>query len=185
MMGRDELEEFLRKKGAAELITEIGRGTATFKALADAVSISPSTVSARLSEGVGNDVYKVTYTPTEHGTEKRYGLTILGRRVYDWAENTEYERKVRELRRARHELDTAFEQMIGRVTRDMEVLKMVADSDPQQDLPPEMPEEASIVPKEPSEEELREARDTRLEESLRPIKEVKTDPATEGDEELQ
>lgn len=76
-MGRDELEEFLRKKGAAELITEIGRGTATFKALVDAVSISSSTVSSRLSEGVEKDVYRVTHAPTEHGTEKRYELTIL------------------------------------------------------------------------------------------------------------
>lgn len=182
-MGRDESEKFLRKKGAAELITEIGRRTATFKVLVDAVSISSSTVSARLSEGVEKGVYEVAHAPTEHGTEKRYGLTILGRRVYDWAENTEYVRKVRDLRRARHKRDTAFEQMIGRVTRDMEILKMVADSDPQQDLPPEMPEGASIVPKGPSEEELREARETRLEESLQPIEEVEAGPETENDEE--
>ncbi|MFD1600625.1 hypothetical protein ACFSBX_16925 [Halobellus rarus] len=179
-MGRDELEEFLRKKGAAELITEIGRGTATFKTLADAVSISPSTISARLSEGVRNDVYKVTHEPTEHGTEKRYGLTILGRRVYDWAENTEYERKVRELRRVRHERDTAFEQMIGQVTRDMEILKVVDDTGPQQDLSPEMPDGAFIVPKEPSKEELREVRNTRLEESLKPIEEIDSDTKTEN-----
>lgn len=95
MMGRDELKEFLRKKGAAELITEIERGTATFKAPIDAVSISSSTVSSRLSEGVDKDVCRATHAPTEHGTQKRYGLTILGRRVYDWAEYTEYERKVR------------------------------------------------------------------------------------------
>ncbi|NUC72084.1 hypothetical protein HTZ84_07140 [Haloterrigena sp. SYSU A558-1] len=182
-MGRDELEKFLRKKGAAELITEIGRGTATFKALVDAVSISSSTVSSRLSEGVEKDVYKVAHAPTEHGTEKRYGLTILGRRVYDWAENTEYVRKVRELRRVRHERDTAFEQMIGRVTRDMEILKMVTDLDPQHDLPPEMPEGASIVPKEPSKEERRKARDRRLEESLQPIEEVERNTETEDNEE--
>ena len=151
--------------------------------LIDAVSISSSTVSARLSEGVEKDVYEVAHAPTEHGTEKRYGLTILGRRVYDWAENTEYVRKVRDFHRARHKRDTAFEQMIGRVTRDMEILKMVDDSNPQQDLPSEMPDGASIVPKESSEEELREARDTRLEESLNPVQEVNSDTETEDKDE--
>ncbi|WP_323173613.1 hypothetical protein [Natrialba sp. PRR66] len=61
----------------------------------------------------------------------------------------------------------------------MEILKIVDDSDPQRDLPPEIPEGASIAPKESSEEELREARDTRLEESLNPIEEAEADTETE------
>lgn len=68
-MGLDELEAFLRKKGAAELITEIGTGTTTFNALVDAVSVSGSTVSSRLSEGVERDVFTVSHRPTEHGRE--------------------------------------------------------------------------------------------------------------------
>ncbi|WP_169333442.1 hypothetical protein [Natronococcus jeotgali] len=55
----------------------------------------------------------------------------------------------------------------------MKILKMVTDLDPQHDFPSEMPEGASIVPKEPSEEERKEARDRCLEESLQPIEEVK------------
>lgn len=73
--------------------------------------------------------------------------------------------------------------MIGRVTRDMEILKMVSDLDPQQDLPPEMLEDASIALKEPSEKEMREARDRRLEESLQPIEEVEANTVTEDNEE--
>ncbi len=45
---------------------------------------------------------------------ERYALTILGRRIYDWAAQTEFERKVRELRRVQHERETAFESWLGR-----------------------------------------------------------------------
>lgn len=168
-MGLDELESFLRKKGAAELITEIGTGTATFNALVDAVAVSGSTVSSRLSEGVERDVFTVGYRPTEHGTEKRYELTILGRRVYDWAVQTAFERKVRELRRIRQERETAFEQLVGKINRDLEIRKMVVDVDPLVDEDVELPEGTSVVPKEPSEEALREAHFERMEESLEPI----------------
>jgi hypothetical protein len=171
-MGLDELEAFLRKKGAAELVTEIGTGTATFNALVDAVAVSGSTVSSRLSEGVDHDVFTVSHRPTEHGTEKRYALTILGRRIYDWAEQTEFERKVRELRRRRHERDTAFERMVGKINRDMELRKMVADSELVGDREVDLPEGASLVPKMASEEELREAKHERMEANLKPIEEL-------------
>ncbi|MDJ1433089.1 hypothetical protein QNM96_13610 [Halostagnicola sp. A-GB9-2] len=171
-MGLDELEAFLRKKGAAELITEIGTGTATFNALVDAVSISGSTVSTRLSEGVGNDVFTVSHRPTEHGTEKRYALTILGRRIYDWAVQTEFERKVRELRRIRQERETAFEQLVGKINRDMEIRKMVSDSDLIQDQDIDLPEGTSFVPKTPSGEELRKAKYERMEANLKPVEEI-------------
>jgi len=171
-MGLDELESFLRKKGAAELITEIGTGTATFNALVDAVAVSGSTVSSRLSEGVERDVFTVSHRPTEHGTEKRYELTILGHRVYDWAVQTEFERKVRELRRIRRERETAFEQLVGKINRDMEIRKMVSDSDPIQYQDIDLPEGTSFVPKTPSEEELREAKYERMEANLKPVEEV-------------
>jgi hypothetical protein len=171
-MGLDELEAFLRKKGAAELITEIGTGTATFNALVDVVAVSGSTVSSRLSEGVECDTFTVSHRPTEHGTEKRYELTILGRRVYDWAVQTEFERKVRELRRIRQERETAFEQLVGKINRDMEIRKMVSDSDPLQDQDIDLPESTSFVPKTPSEEELREAKYQRMEANLKPVEEV-------------
>jgi len=168
-MGLDELEGFLRKKGAAELITEIGTGTATFNALVDAVAVSGSTVSSRLSEGVERDVFTVSHRPTEHGTEKRYELTILGRRVYDWAVQTEFERRVRELRRIRQERETAFEQLVGKINRDMEIRKMVVDVDSLADEDVDLPEGTSVVQKEPSEEALREAHFERMEKSLEPI----------------
>jgi len=168
-MSLDELESFLRKKGAAELITEIGTGTATFNALVDAVAVSGSTVSSRLSEGVERDVFTVSHKPTEHGTEKRYELTILGRRIYDWAQQTEYERKVRELRRVRHERETAFEQLVGKINRDMEIRKMVVDEGPLENENVELPEDTSVIQKEPSEEAAREAHFERMEESLEPI----------------
>jgi len=171
-MELDDLEAFLRKKGAAELITEIGTGTATFNALERSVAVSGSTVSSRLSEGVERDVFTVSHKPTEHGTEKRYELTILGRRVYDWAVQTEFERKVRELQRIRQERETAFEQLVGKINRDMEIRKMVVDVDPLVDEDVELPEGTSVVQKEPSEEALREAHFERMEESLDPVEEV-------------
>ncbi|CQR49801.1 hypothetical protein [Haloferax massiliensis] len=180
-MGLDELEAFLRKKGAAELVTEIGTGTATFNALVDAVAVSGSTVSSRLSEGVDHDVFTVSHRPTEHGTEKRYALTILGRRIYDWAAQTEFERKVRELRRRRHERDTAFERMVGKINRDMELRKMVADSEPVDDQDVVLPEGASLVPKMASEEELREAKYERMEANLKPLEELEDADGTGED----
>ncbi|APX98514.1 MULTISPECIES: hypothetical protein [Natrialbaceae] len=182
-MGLDELESFLRKKGAAELITEIGTGTATFNALVDAVAVSGSTVSSRLSEGVEREVFTVSHWPTEHGTEKRYELTILGRRVYDWAVQTEFERKIRELRRVRQERETTFEQLIGKINRDMEIRKMVTDSDPMQDQDINLPEGTSFVPKMPSEDELRKAKYERMEANLKPVEETEdTDEIGENSE---
>jgi len=178
-MGLDELEGFLRKKGVAELITEIGTETATFNALVDAVAVSGSTVSSRLSDGVEREVFTVRHRPTEHGTEKRYKLTILGRRIYDWAAKTEFERKVRELRRVRHERETAFEQLIGRINRDMEIRKMVVDVDPLEGEDVELPEGASLVQKEPSEEALREAKFERMEDSLEPIPDDQAEETSE------
>lgn len=157
-MGLDELEAFLRKKGATELVAEIGTGTATFNALVDAVAVSGSTVSSRLSEGVEREVFTVSHRPTEHGTEKRYELTILGCRVYDWVVQTEFERKVRELRRVRHECETIFEQLIGKINRDIEIRKMVTNSNPIQDQDIDLSEDTSFVPKTPSEENLRKAK---------------------------
>ncbi|AZH24611.1 hypothetical protein [Haloplanus aerogenes] len=178
-MGLDELEAFLRKKGAPELITEIGTGTATFNALDDAVSVSGSTVSSRLSEGVEHDIFVVSHRPTEHGTEKRYELTLLGRRIYDWAQKTEFDRKVRELRRVRHERETTFEQMVGKLSRDMEIRKMVLDMDPLEDMDVDLPEGASLVQKEPSEEARREAKFERMEESLEPITDDQAEETSE------
>lgn len=168
-MGLDDLEAFLRKKGAPELITEVGRGTATFNELAETVAVSGSTVSSRLSDGVKHDIFVVSHQPTEHGTEKRYKLTMLGRRIYDWAEKTEFDRKVRELRRIRHERETVFEQLIGKLSRDMEIRKMVLNVDPLEGEDVDLPEGASFVQKEPSEEARREAKFERMEEALEPI----------------
>jgi len=178
-MGLDDLEGLLRQKGAPELVTEIGTGTATFNTLVDAVAVSGSTVSSRLSAGVEREVFTVSHRPTEHGTEKRYKLTMLGRRIYDWAEKTEFERKVRELRRVRHERETAFEQLIGRINRDMEIRKMVVDVDPLEGEDVELPEGASLVQKEPSEEALREATFERMEDSLEPITDDESEETSE------
>lgn len=87
-------------------------------------------MSSRLSEGVERDTFTVSHGPTGHGTGKRYELTILGRHVYDWAVETEFERKVREFRRIRQERETAFKQPVGEINRDMEIRKTVSDSDP-------------------------------------------------------
>lgn len=174
-MGLDELEVFLRKKGAAELVTEIGTGAATFNALVDAVAVSGSTVSSRLSEGVEREVFTVSHRPTEHGTEKRYALTILGRRIYDWAAQTEFERKVRELRRVQHERETTFERMVGKLNRDLEIRKMVTDSESVEDQEIDLPEGASLMPKMASEEKLREAKHERMEANLEPVEEMEED----------
>lgn len=62
--------------------------------------------------------------------------------------------------------------MVGKINRDQELLKMVADSEPMQDQDFDLPEGASLVPKTPSEEELREAKYERMEANLKPVEEV-------------
>jgi|AntDeeMinimDraft_5_1070356.scaffolds.fasta_scaffold03016_2 DNA-binding HxlR family transcriptional regulator len=44
-------EEFIQRKGAIELVFEIGQGATQFSALKDTLRISPTTISKRLKEG--------------------------------------------------------------------------------------------------------------------------------------
>lgn len=122
-MGFDQVDEFLRKKGAVEVIVEIGRGSATYQDINEAVLVSPSTVSNRLNEAVKADLIEVTHRPTDYGTQKRYTLTDSGQRIHAWVLNIDLEKKIRELRRIQRDRDNKMEQLLSYVNRDMTLLK--------------------------------------------------------------
>lgn len=121
-MTESAVESFLRSTGGSEILIEIGHASATFQDLESAVLASSSTVSTRLTDGRGAGLIEIKHRPTDHGTQKRYTLTKLGKRVYLWAEKTDFHRKIRERRRVQHELDAKLEEFLGKVNRDRTVL---------------------------------------------------------------
>lgn len=122
-MGFDKIDEFLRKKGAVEVIVEIGSGSATYQNINEAVLASSSTVSNRLNEAVQNELIEVTHRPTDYGTQKRYTLTDSGKRIYDWVLDIDLEKKIRELRRVQRDRDNKMDQLLDYVNRDTVLLK--------------------------------------------------------------
>lgn len=121
-MSKTAIETFLRSTGGSEILIEIGHGSATFQDIESTVLASGSTVSTRLSDGRDADLIEIQHRPTDHGTQKRYTLTKLGKRVFNWAEKTDFHRKVRERRRVNHERETKLEEFIGKVNRDKSVI---------------------------------------------------------------
>ncbi|WP_277543547.1 hypothetical protein [Haloarcula laminariae] len=134
-MGFDKIDEFLRKKGAVEVIVEIGSGSATYKDIDEAVLASSSTVSKRLNEAVENELIEITHRLTDYGTQKRYTLTDSGKRIYDWVLDIDLEKKIRELRRVQRERDNKMDQLLDYVNRDEVLLE--AYSGPERRLPKE------------------------------------------------
>jgi DNA-binding HxlR family transcriptional regulator len=126
-MGFDEIDEFLRKKGAVEVIIEIGSGSATYQNINEAVLASSSTVSNRLNEAVQNELVEVTHRPTDYGTQKRYTLTDSGNRIYDWVLDIDLEKEIRELRRVRRDRDNKMNQLLDYVNRDTVLLKRYSE----------------------------------------------------------
>ncbi|WP_199174813.1 hypothetical protein [Halegenticoccus soli] len=71
--------------------------------------------------------------------------------------------------------------MVGKLNRDMEIRKMVTDSELVEDQDVDLPEGASLVPKMASEEKLREAKHKRMEANLEPIEELEDADGTGED----
>ncbi|WP_242365805.1 hypothetical protein [Halobacterium salinarum] len=82
-------------------------------------------------------------------------------------------------RRLRHERNTSFEQLIGKLNRDMETRKMVADSDPLEGEDVDLSEGASLVQNEPPEEARRDAKFEHMEEPLEPIADDRVEGSSE------
>jgi DNA-binding HxlR family transcriptional regulator len=163
-MGLDEIDEFLRKKGAVEVLVEIGTGSATYQNINDAVLASSSTVSNRLQEAVENELIEVTHRPTDYGTQKRYALTDSGKRIFDWALDIDLEKKIRELRRVQRDRDNKMDQLLDYVNRDQTLLKAYSDpnSVTKQELERLSEQDYDVVRK----EEPRESREQRRHEKL-------------------
>lgn len=160
-------EAFLRKKGALETIVEIGRGSATFTEIEDAVLVSSSTVATRLQDGVEKELIEITHRPTDHGTEKRYKLTRVGNRVHDRIQEIDVDKTVQKLHRLQRERATGVEQLIGRLNRDKLIIGYEHERNP-----PSIPED-TIPPEEalgglepPSESDQEAAHRKQLEEDL-------------------
>lgn len=112
------LDEFLQRKGSVEIIVEIGTGSSTFQNIEKAVLVSSSTISNRLHDGFELDLFDITHRPTEHGTQKRYELASVGKRVFDWIQEIDMDSTVRELQRVQRRRDQDLERLIDHVKRD-------------------------------------------------------------------
>lgn len=160
------IETFLRRKGALEIIVEIGRGSATFQDIDDAVLVSSSTVSTRLQEGVEDDLIEITHRPTDHGTQKRYTLTRVGTRVLDRVQEIELDTTVRKLQRLQRERETELERLIGRLNRDKLIIGYEHERNPPGIPEYTNPEKALGDLEPPSESEKDAAHRKRLEDEL-------------------
>ncbi|PSQ57251.1 hypothetical protein BRD22_02845 [Halobacteriales archaeon SW_8_68_21] len=103
------IEAFLRKKGAFEIVVDIGRGSTTFQDIDDVVLVSSSAVSTRLQEGVKSDPPKITHRPTDRSTQKRYTLTKIGTHALDRVRELEVDITVQKLQRLQRERETELE----------------------------------------------------------------------------
>ncbi|MCD2200965.1 hypothetical protein LPA44_13830 [Halobacterium sp. KA-4] len=161
------MEAYLRRKGALEVLIEIGLGSATFQNVDEAVLVSSSTVSNRLQEGVENELIEVTHRPIDHGTQKRYTLTTVGTRVVNRVREIDLDKTVQKLQRLHRERETELERLIGRLNRD----KLIIGYEHEQN-PPSIPED-NIPPDDaigglepPSESDQKAAHRKRLEDDL-------------------
>lgn len=165
-MSESAVESFLRSTGGSEIMIEIGHASATFQDLESAVLASSSTVSTRLTDGREAGLIEIQHRPTDHGTQKRYTLTKLGKRVYNWAEKTDFHRKIRERRRVQHELDAKLEEFLGKVNHDRTVLAQDAIPGLSADISQEEFEHLDADFERASEEELKEATSEQMEADL-------------------
>jgi DNA-binding HxlR family transcriptional regulator len=138
-----EIRDFLQKKGAIEVIVEVGLGSSTFQDIEEMVLISSSTVSNRLSRGVEIDLFTLTERPTEYGTQKRYTLTDDGFRILLWIQKIDMDSTVRKLQRVQRQRENDLKRLLDLTSRDKklinerisseEKLKELHDND---DVPP-------------------------------------------------
>jgi len=163
-MGFDEIDEFLRKKGAVEVLVEIGFGSATYQDINDAVLASSSTVSNRLNEAVEIGLIEVTYRPTDYGTQKRYSLTDSGTRIFDWVLDIDLAKKIRELRRAQRDRDNKMDRLLDFVNRDLTLRK--EHTNPHSETKQELEQLSEQNYDEVRKEEPRESREQRRHEKL-------------------
>ena len=164
-----DISDFLQRKGSVEIIVEIGFGTSTFQNIKKSVLVSSSTISNRLKDGVEIEVFDVTHRPTEYGTQKRYELTSIGNRVFEWIQEIDMDSTVRELQRVQRKRDSKLDRLLDFVGRDFSLQDTQNLRD---DFPlDEGVEDSYEVPAEKmepeqSEEKQRERRRKRLESDL-------------------
>jgi len=156
-MGLADLDEFLQRKGAIEVIVEVGSGSSTFNDIEEAVLISSSTTSTRLKEGIDVDLITVSARPIENGTQKRYSLTEKGERVFDWIKEIGLSPLIRKIQRIHRERDQKIETLRDRISRDKSLKQQYSEPNPGWEDPDES--QYDIPPKEiPSKEERRHNR---------------------------
>jgi hypothetical protein len=118
-MSTADINDFLQRKGSVEIIVEIGSGSSTFQNIKKSVLVSSSTISNRLKDGVEIELFDVTHRPTEYGTQKRYELTPIGNRVFEWIQEIDMDSAVRELQRVQRKRDSKLDRLLDFVRRDM------------------------------------------------------------------
>jgi DNA-binding HxlR family transcriptional regulator len=105
-------EEFIQRKGAIELVFEIGRGASQFSGLKDKLLISPTTISKRLKEGEEEGLWeeKLLRGP---GGEKFRGYVVQdpGAELFDLLQEENLPPVIAE----RRQLEDEYEQKVEAV----------------------------------------------------------------------
>jgi DNA-binding HxlR family transcriptional regulator len=117
----EAIAEFLRKKGAVELLMNLDsdEGT-TFNELDELVHITRKPLSQRLEEAEELYLIEVSHDPADHGNAEPYVLTERGLRVRGLLEEIELEHQFKRIRAAEREIEEGidfiketFEQQIS------------------------------------------------------------------------
>lgn len=101
---------FIERKGALEVLFEVGTGGKRFTDIEENVSISSATLSNRLKEGKVAGLWKEELEELEDGSAHRvYVLSPTGRELFEKAKELD----LPELIDQRHELEAEYEQRIA------------------------------------------------------------------------
>ena len=125
-----DVVNYLDRKGAIEvLIAVASMDGVRYTDIEPNVSISSTTLSRRLSEGVECSVLELNQRPVEYGTEKLYRHTRLGRFLYrnmDEQNIVETQHRLRELKERQEQQIADFLEWAD---QQPDVLKTESDSD--------------------------------------------------------
>jgi DNA-binding HxlR family transcriptional regulator len=129
--------DVIDRKGTIQIILEIGIGSATFDDIEENVEVSSSTVSTRLKEGKEAHIFEVKFRTTDHGTQKRYGLTDYGEEILRIIQEGDINNIVREYQTAKKQFEVASEMLINNVHNHDSLVKLNEyQSKPQDELSP-------------------------------------------------
>jgi len=113
-----EVQEYISRKGALQVLCEIDPHGSRFEEFVDAVTVSRPTLTNRLQEGQGISLLEVEAVHGERGTTHEYVLTPKGAVLRIWLDDMGMTRDYENMKRAskqfqRHVESTQDEIMRG------------------------------------------------------------------------